>query len=69
MLQIEELFALLFMAHRVDQEIKIVKGEILAVVSMFFEDDGEPVDCKDGFEDMEVLAEQEVSLHDNLVGA
>ena len=65
----EELFGLELVAHGVDHEVEVVKGEILAVVSMFFEDDGEAFDGEDGLEDVEVFAEEEVGLHDDLVGA
>ena len=35
---------------------------------MFFKDDAQSIDVEDGFEDVEVLAEEEVALQDDFIG-
>lgn len=61
----EELFRLSFMTHRINHEEKVVKGKIFTVISMLFKDDCQSFDSKNSFQDVEVLTEKKVSLHDN----
>ena len=51
------------MAHRVDHEEKVVEREVLTVICMFFEEDRKTLNIKNGFEDVEILAEQKIGRH------
>ena len=58
----EEGLGLFLVGNATDQEDKIVRGKVLAVVSVFLEENGEPLPREDGFEEVEVFAEEQEVL-------
>jgi len=57
------------MAHRIDQEVEVVKGEKFTIICVLPENNCESFDWEDSSENVEILAKQEVSLHDDSVRA
>lgn len=50
------------MGDGVDGEVEVIEGEVLAVIRMFLEDDGESLEGEDGLEDAEIFGEEEEGL-------
>ena len=63
----KELFGFRLVAHRIDHEEEVIKRQVFSIVCMFFENDGKSFDSEDGFEDVKVLAEKEVGLHNDFM--
>jgi hypothetical protein len=68
-LEMEVGFDFRLMRDRVDGEVEVIEGEVLAVICVFFEDDRESLEGEDGLEQFEVLGEEEERLDvDALMG-
>ena len=50
------------MRDGVDGEVKVVEGEVLAVVGVLLEDHGESLEGEDGLEDAEIFGEEQEGL-------
>lgn len=50
------------MRDRVDGEVKVIKGEVLAIIGMFLEDHSESLEGEDGLEYAEIFGEKQEGL-------